>query len=419
MIDVTKDALRRVFPGARPEYLEAFVSQKAELDKAGVTASPLRWSHFLGQIGAETGGLKTIREDMSYRAETILKVFGAGRHSARVSRAEARRLAHNPEALAERVYGLGNPKKARVLGNTEEGDAYAYRGWGPGQVTGKGKTLEYGERMEVDFETSPELLDHPAIGLKAMLMEWGEKDCNKFADLNQIGCVSRAINLGNPYHKSRPNGMENRQAAFSKAWSVYRETGSAEPHVLRKGDHGADVKDLQGLLATLGYFPGYADAKFGPRTEHAVLAFQSDHALTPDGKVGKRTWAALREARPIEQGDRALLTANTLLSRGSTQVATARKVQRSGWLGISGGTAGLAAATVLPETIEQLPAAIQSFQSMAESFSAAVAWFCTPQGLLGAGLVVVVWYAFGLIKHGRAVEGQRVEEARSGANLSK
>jgi peptidoglycan hydrolase-like protein with peptidoglycan-binding domain len=35
------------------------------------------------------------------------------------------------------------------------------------------------------------------------------------------------------------------------------------------------------------------DGEFGPRTRRAVVAFQRDHGLVPDGVVGARTWGAL------------------------------------------------------------------------------------------------------------------------------
>jgi cellulose synthase/poly-beta-1,6-N-acetylglucosamine synthase-like glycosyltransferase/peptidoglycan hydrolase-like protein with peptidoglycan-binding domain len=54
------------------------------------------------------------------------------------------------------------------------------------------------------------------------------------------------------------------------------------------------VREVQISLRRLGYPPGPIDGLFGPRTEHAVLAFQRTHALAADGIVGPRTLHSLR-----------------------------------------------------------------------------------------------------------------------------
>ncbi len=63
--------------------------------------------------------------------------------------------------------------------------------------------------------------------------------------------------------------------------------------MLRRGDRGARVFDLQRRLRALGYDPGPVDGIFGPRTEAAVRAFQRDAGLVADGIVGRRTRTAL------------------------------------------------------------------------------------------------------------------------------
>ena len=65
---------------------------------------------------------------------------------------------------------------------------------------------------------------------------------------------------------------------------------------LRKGDSGEDVRDLQETLTELGYGCGDIDGKFGTKTKNAVVAFQTDAGLDPDGVVGRKTWAALDKA---------------------------------------------------------------------------------------------------------------------------
>ncbi|MEN8238723.1 MAG: peptidoglycan-binding protein [Actinomycetota bacterium] len=63
--------------------------------------------------------------------------------------------------------------------------------------------------------------------------------------------------------------------------------------VLFRGLHGADVRSLQMALVDLGYAVGEIDGRFGPRTEAAVKAFQSDFGLDVDGLVGRATKTAI------------------------------------------------------------------------------------------------------------------------------
>jgi hypothetical protein len=59
------------------------------------------------------------------------------------------------------------------------------------------------------------------------------------------------------------------------------------PRVLRRGDRGPDVAQLQ---RSLGITP---DGDFGPKTEQAVKLFQGDQGLIVDGIVGVMTLRAL------------------------------------------------------------------------------------------------------------------------------
>jgi peptidoglycan hydrolase-like protein with peptidoglycan-binding domain len=66
--------------------------------------------------------------------------------------------------------------------------------------------------------------------------------------------------------------------------------GPAGRPTLRRGASGELVKKVQ---AKVGVSP---DGKFGPRTEAAVRAFQRKHGLVPDGIVGPKTWRVLDRA---------------------------------------------------------------------------------------------------------------------------
>ena len=70
---------------------------------------------------------------------------------------------------------------------------------------------------------------------------------------------------------------------------------------LRRGSRGNEVKLIQYYLNFLSFFNNRlpsidADGIFGPATENAVKAFQSEYGLTADGIVGRDTWNRLQDA---------------------------------------------------------------------------------------------------------------------------
>ncbi len=62
---------------------------------------------------------------------------------------------------------------------------------------------------------------------------------------------------------------------------------------LRPGSNGPDVSRLQRDLQALGLYRGLINGNFDFETETAVMRFQRDNALTPDGVVGTRTRQAI------------------------------------------------------------------------------------------------------------------------------
>ena len=59
---------------------------------------------------------------------------------------------------------------------------------------------------------------------------------------------------------------------------------------LTLGSTGPNVKLIQSLLARIGYNIGSIDGVFGSQTRNAVMQFQRNNGLTPDGVVGPATW---------------------------------------------------------------------------------------------------------------------------------
>jgi putative chitinase len=199
---------KKLCPKARPSYLKAIEQGDALFAKHGIT-TPLRMAHFLAQAFHETGGLAIEWESGAYSAARLMQIFGVGKHSAGVNEYEAQKLAYKPELIFERVYGLGNPKKSRELGNVQPGDGYRYRGGGILQTTGRYNYRSMGQKCGVDFEAHPELVLSAEHALKPALAEWTAGKLNEKADADDIRAITKRINGGF-------NGLDDRINWFEK-----------------------------------------------------------------------------------------------------------------------------------------------------------------------------------------------------------
>lgn len=111
------------------------------------------------------------------------------------------------------------------------------------------------------------------------------------------------------------------------------------------------VQELQRLLKDRGYFVGAIDGIFGRQTKHQVLAFQSDHDLTPDGIVGPKTWEALLAADSVPIApERRNATVDDLRAKGSETIQRTDKLQKGAAVVVGAG--GLGALTEAVEAIE-------------------------------------------------------------------
>lgn len=275
------DIVRKVAPNCHPNYVAGIRNGGAMLDAYGIT-TPLRMAHFLAQfVGHETMGGTVLRESGNYRAARILEIFGVGKHSAAVTKAEAAKLAMNGPALFDRVYGVGNPKKSAELGNLRPGDGWLFRGGGLPQLTGGSAYRSYGFGSNPDEVTSAERC------LEVALRVWKAKNCNALADRNDIRAITKAINGGY-------NGYDDRVKWFNKIWPLVRESdGPAESWKVAEASES--TKLLQRQLVALGY-DLKVDGRVGPKTTEAIIAFQRANGLRVDGIAGKVTVATI-EAR--------------------------------------------------------------------------------------------------------------------------
>ncbi|MGX7709344.1 peptidoglycan-binding protein [Methylobacterium sp. Gmos1] len=269
---------------ALPNYTRAFEHDEALFDKYEIN-TPLRLCHFFAQVLYECGSGTILFENMRYKtAGRLLQIFGVGRHSAAIRPDEVDRYLDNPEGLAERVYGLGNPIKAQKLGNKRPGDGYRYRGGGLLQTTGGDAYARMGQRAGADFYDHPELIVDPRYALKPAIYEWDDGKCNKYADKNDLRTITIIINGG-------LNGLEGRQALFDRNWPIISKDSAAAWSVSLMDE---DTMWLQEALNELGADPLLlVDGRYGPATTEAVRKFQILASLPVDGVAGPVTRAAI------------------------------------------------------------------------------------------------------------------------------
>lgn len=91
----------------------------------------------------------------------------------------------------------GNQYEGREnLGNTQPGDGAKYRGRGLLQVTGRANYAACGSALGLDLLAHPELLEAPLGACRSAGWFWQSHQLNRFADADQFGSLTRAVNGG-------------------------------------------------------------------------------------------------------------------------------------------------------------------------------------------------------------------------------
>jgi putative chitinase len=145
-------------------------------------------SHLIGHMAEETMGFTKFEESMYYSAERLHVVWP----SRFPSIASALPYAHNPQKLANKVYG-------GRMGNTGPNDGWLYRGSGPLQHTGKSEFERVKRRTGVDVVSNPDLLrsrTDAKTGLLGAASYFVDRGALAPAKRNDVTGSTKAINGG-------------------------------------------------------------------------------------------------------------------------------------------------------------------------------------------------------------------------------
>lgn len=144
---ITIAQLQKLAPTGKPNIIAAVADQADRVfAKYRLTTLP-RVQIFTGLALEETGGFRSIEEDLQhYTATRIHQVWPSRFPTA----ASAVRYANNAQALANAVYG-------GRMGNTAPGDGYKFRGRGLIQVTGHDNYALLAKQTGLDLVNNPDL----------------------------------------------------------------------------------------------------------------------------------------------------------------------------------------------------------------------------------------------------------------------
>ena len=142
---------------------------------------------FIGQCSHECGNFKLLKENLNYKAATLMKLWPKRFPSLE----KANEYAGNPRKIANSVY-------ASRMGNRDEasGDGFRFCGRGIIQLTGHSSYFHAGKALGVDFVADPDLVSTPQYAALTGGWFWSTHNLNAPADALDYQKVTRIINGG-------------------------------------------------------------------------------------------------------------------------------------------------------------------------------------------------------------------------------
>jgi len=199
---ITLQQLQQILPDN--EHVEAWHTALSGILPDYEINTPERIAAFLAQCAHESAGFKAIKENLNYKATSLLKVFPKYFKTAE----QAERYAHNPEMIANLVY-------ANRMGNGAEasGDGFRYCGRGLIQLTGHDNYQAFADSIDCDIDTLPEYLATFEGAVQSAAWFWETNNLNQLADQQDIVALTKRINGGTI-------GLADRQKHYAHALEI-------------------------------------------------------------------------------------------------------------------------------------------------------------------------------------------------------
>lgn len=181
---LTRDQLKQM---VKNPYINQWYDALEQLLDDYEINTPQRVAAFVAQCAHESGNFVFIKENLNYKAASLMKTFAKYFPTADI----AAQYANKPERIANRVY-------ANRMGNGDEasGDGYRYCGRGLIQLTGKDNYTFFAGSMDIPVEEAAEYLATFEGAAQSACWFWETNNLNRYADSGDIKGLTRAINGG-------------------------------------------------------------------------------------------------------------------------------------------------------------------------------------------------------------------------------
>ena len=182
---LTASQLKQMVPGIThaDHWIEAFDQLLPDYE----INTPKRVAAFIAQCAHESGNFRFLKENLNYKAESLMKTFPKYFSD----RDTANAYAKQPVKIANRVY-------ANRMGNGDEasGDGYRYCGRGLIQLTGKTNYDWFAASLEISSTEASEYLETFEGAAQSACWFWESNNLNVEADAGDIKKMTKKINGG-------------------------------------------------------------------------------------------------------------------------------------------------------------------------------------------------------------------------------
>jgi putative chitinase len=186
-MELTKEQLKQLLP--KNKFVDHWYEVLAKLLPDYEIDTPQRIAAFIAQCSHESGGFTTIKENLNYRPESLVRLFSKYFDLPTAQRYCA--LPNKQEAIANRIY-------ASRMGNGDEssGDGYKYCGRGLIQLTGKDNYFWFSSSLGITPEEASEYMATFEGAAQSACFFWEQNKLNQWADAGDILTLTKRINGG-------------------------------------------------------------------------------------------------------------------------------------------------------------------------------------------------------------------------------